>query len=100
MERRCAPGVTESPRTRDMCDTGGAFVTQVKQRCVPLHRRAVLTRPAVTVDLPGSPIGSRVGPGVLATRAAAALLGGGCEDTVRRGVGFLSPLDGSAVPGT
>ncbi|GAB2806087.1 hypothetical protein GCM10027073_43450 [Streptomyces chlorus] len=64
------------------------------------HRRAGLTRPAETLDLPGLPLGPRTGPGVLAAWAAAALPAGGCEDTVRRGAGLLSPLDGSSVPGT
>lgn len=54
MERGCRPGVTGDPRTRDMCDTGVVFVTEVRHRRTPVSGRGVLTSglPPVSVSHP------------------------------------------------
>ncbi|GAA3578458.1 hypothetical protein GCM10022295_69870 [Streptomyces osmaniensis] len=45
MSTRLGPcaGVTQGPRTRDMCDRGGVFVTQVTQRRTRAQGRGALT---------------------------------------------------------
>ncbi|GAA2537051.1 hypothetical protein GCM10010423_37920 [Streptomyces levis] len=48
----CA-GVTEDPRTRDMCDRKRVFVTQPGQRRTPERRRGTLTRPGEADRGPG-----------------------------------------------
>lgn len=38
------PGVTRGSRTRDICDTQGAFVTEVTQKCTRARGRVALTK--------------------------------------------------------